>query len=59
MTLACTKSAPSLLPGPTGLEMAHAVRGFFSSKSRPYGLVDPVAAVSQLSSAVISVPHGV
>src|SRR5689334_3680231 len=33
--------------------------GFFNSNKRPYGEVDPAAAVSQDSSAVINVPQGV
>lgn len=39
--------------------MAGAVSGFLSSNSRPYGLVEPAAAVVQDSSAVMNVPHGV
>jgi hypothetical protein len=42
-----------------GSKIAGAVLGFLSSNSRPYGDVDPAAAVSHDSSPVISVPHGV
>lgn len=54
ITFWCTKSAPSLLAGVTGPVMTGAVVGFFSSNSRPYGLVlHPFGSEHQDSSAVM------
>src|SRR5262245_1850528 len=55
-----TKSALTLLAAVNGLKIGGASIGFLSSNKRPYGLVvQPAAAVHQLSSAVMNVPHGV